>query len=662
MPSKSNYANTFYPRKPGVKTFTITLVLAIIFHCGLAQNIYTDSLRQRLAVSKTDTSRVLLMAELCFYYRYSNSDSSVFYGESSLTLAKQIKFFRGECQAMARLGLTMREKGNLPKSLELQFAALKIAEDHNYMLEQSGCLRRIGLVYMDLKYYRKAIDYYQRARKIDLAIGYVRGEAIACMNMGITYQFMNNRDSALYYNDRAFKGLGYIKDLIADVYRTRGDIEAMNGNTNNAIAYYNKGIQYGLKINDFRTVSNIYANMAAMYKGIKKPDSSIYCATKGIEYGQRTAFKRGIFLSATLLSQLYDSVNAKEALRYYKIASEAKDSLFGAGNIQTIQALVAKEESRQQEVENAKVAYQNRLKQYGLLAGLGVFSMIALILYRNNRQKLKANQVLESTLANLRSTQSQLIQSEKMASLGELTAGIAHEIQNPLNFVNNFSEVNKELLVEMNDEIEKGNFSEVKILAKDIIDNEDKIRHHGMRADGIVKGMLQHSRSSSGVKEPTDINALADEYLRLAYHGLRAKDKSFNATMKTDFDPTIGNIIAIPQDIGRVILNLITNAFYAVAEKAKLSEENYKPTVTVSTKKMNNEVEIWVKDNGNGIPQKVLDKIFQPFFTTKPTGQGTGLGLSLSYDIVKAHGGGIKVQTKEGEGAEFVIVLPQPIA
>lgn len=641
-----------------IKVLLTTFLLVVCCGIGFAQNIYTDSLRQRLAVSKSDSNRVLLMAELCFYYRYSNSDSSVFYGESSLALAKQIKFLRGECQALARLGLAMREKGDLPKSLELQFSGLKIAEDHNYLMEQSGCLRRIGLVYMDLKYFRKAIDYYQRARKIDLAIGYKRGEAIACMNMGMTYQYMNNRDSALYYNDRAFQGLGYIKDLIADVYRTRGDIEAMNGNKNTAVSYYNRGIQYGLEINDFRTVSNIYGNMAALYKGIEKLDSAIYCATRGIEYGQRTAFKRGIFLSATLLSQLYDSINAKEALRYFKIASEAKDSLFGAGNIQIIQSLVAKEESRQQEVELAKVAYQNTLKQYGLLAGLAVFSIIAAILYRNNRQKLKANQVLESTLANLRSTQAQLIQAEKMVSLGELTAGIAHEIQNPLNFVNNFSEVNAELIDELEVELGKGNFEEAKVLAKDIRENEQKINHHGKRADAIVKGMLQHSRRGNNVKELTDINALADEYLRLAYHGLRAKDKSFNATMKTDLNPTIGSINVIPQDIGRVILNLITNAFYAVTDKKTQQPDGFEPTVTVSTKKMNGRIEIRVADNGNGIPQMVLDKIFQPFFTTKPTGQGTGLGLSLSYDIVKAHGGELKVETKEGEGAEFVVVLP----
>jgi len=270
----------------------------------------------------------------------------------------------------------------------------------------------------------------------------------------------------------------------------------------------------------------------------------------------------------------------------------------------------------------------------------------------------ESNRTLTQTLNDLKAAQTQLIQSEKMASLGELTAGIAHEIQNPLNFVNNFSEVNEELLTEMKEELEKGNIDDAKAIANDAIDNQQKILHHGKRADAIVKGMLQHSRSSSGVKEPTDINALADEYLRLAYHGLRAKDKSFNATMKTHFDESIGNINIIPQDIGRVILNLITNAFYVVDEKRKSGITNYEPTISVSTKKIGDKVEVNVKDNGSGIPQKVLDKIFQPFFTTKPTGQGTGLGLSLSYDIVKAHGGELKVETKEGEGSEFIISLP----
>jgi signal transduction histidine kinase len=308
--------------------------------------------------------------------------------------------------------------------------------------------------------------------------------------------------------------------------------------------------------------------------------------------------------------------------------------------------------------EKSKTAFKNRMRLYGFAAGLAALLVIALLLWKNNQRKQKDKRKIEQAYNELKSTQQQLIQSEKMASLGELTAGIAHEIQNPLNFVNNFSDVNKELVDELKAELTTGNMQLANEIADDIKDNEEKINHHGKRADAIVKGMLQHSRRSSGIKEPTDINALADEYLRLAYHGLRAKDKSFNADIRTDFDNNIGKINIIPQDIGRVVLNLINNAFYAVNEKQTHNLNGYEPTVSVSTKKNNGKVEIKVADNGNGIPQKVLDKIFQPFFTTKPTGQGTGLGLSLSYDIVKAHGGELKVETKEGEGSDFIILLP----
>ncbi|MCY7420198.1 MAG: hypothetical protein LH478_00410, partial [Chitinophagaceae bacterium] len=277
---------------------------------------------------------------------------------------------------------------------------------------------------------------------------------------------------------------------------------------------------------------------------------------------------------------------------------------------------------------------------------------------QRTKELRKEKETVESTLSELKSTQAQLIQSEKMASLGELTAGIAHEIQNPLNFVNNFSEVNTELIVELKAEVDKGNLEEVKAIANVIEENEQKINHHGKRADAIVKGMLQHSRANTGKKEPTDINALADEYLRLSYHGLRAKDKDFNALMKTNFDESICKIEVVSQDIGRVLLNFYNNAFYAVNEKKKQMNGTFEPAVEVSTKRVGDKVEISVNDNGIGIPKKVLDKIFQPFFTTKPTGLGTGLGLSLSYDIVKAHGGEIKVETKEGEGTTFIIHIP----
>ncbi len=383
-------------------------------------------------------------------------------------------------------------------------------------------------------------------------------------------------------------------------------------------------------------------------------------------------FRLDILRDYKLLATLYEQTgNYAKANEANKTFISLQDSLLADQNKYRSLSFETEQEMNEKELSITKLQSENKISSltrnfsFGMA---GLLMLLAGLVYYRFKAKQKANAVLKKTLLDLKSTQTQLIQSEKMASLGELTAGIAHEIQNPLNFVNNFSEVNTELIEELNQEVDKGNLDEVKALAKDIKENEQKINHHGKRADAIVKGMLQHSRSSSAVKEPTDINALCDEYLRLSYHGLRAKDKSFNATMKIDFDQSIEKINIIPQDIGRVILNLLTNAFYVVDEKKNSGVENYEPTVSVSTKKVGDKVFISVTDNGSGIPQKVVDKIFQPFFTTKPAGQGTGLGLSLSYDIVKAHGGELKVETKDGEGLSaeasaqagttFVIQLP----
>ena len=395
----------------------------------------------------------------------------------------------------------------------------------------------------------------------------------------------------------------------------------------------------------------------------KKYNEAIVLLLRNIERVKivRQNVLRDYKLLASLYEKTGDYLKAKEV---YKSFINLQDSITADQSKYRTISFETEQQITDNEIAISKLESANKLSAVTRNFTIGIAALILILtgsIYYRFQSKKKANVVLEKTLNDLKSTQSQLIQSEKMASLGELTAGIAHEIQNPLNFVNNFSEVNKELLVEMKDEIDKGNINDAKEIANDVIANEEKINYHGKRADAIVKGMLQHSRSSNSVKVPTDINALADEYLRLAYHGLRAKDKSFNATMKTDFDESIGSINIIPQDIGRAILNLITNAFYVVDEKNTLRQaegDSYEPTVTVSTKKINGKVEIKVTDNGNGIPQKVLDKIFQPFYTTKPTGHGTGLGLSLSYDIVKAHGGELKLETKEGEGSEFIILIP----
>jgi signal transduction histidine kinase len=394
------------------------------------------------------------------------------------------------------------------------------------------------------------------------------------------------------------------------------------------------------------------------------------------------------------LSECYEKTgDYVKSLAAFRKAALINDSVSSKNNIQKSTELTMNYEfdKKQQlaKIEQDKkdgAARRTKTRQYFIIAALGIVALavlvIALIQFRNNKQKQKANLLLErqkhkveTTLAELKLTQAKLIQSEKMASLGELTAGIAHEIQNTLNFVNNFAEVSNELIEELQEERHQAQGIRDEQMQDEILNdikqNLEKINHHGKRADAIVKGMLMHSTQAKGVKEPTDINALCDEYLRLSYHGWRSKDKNFNAELKTDFDAIINKINIVPQDMAKVLLNLFNNAFYAVNEKKKSPHPpeggvEYQPTVTISTKFIKapsgvgaNSIYLTVSDNGDGIPQKNIDKIFQPFFTTKPTGQGTGLGLSLAYDIItKEHNGTIEAVNKEGKGVDFIIQIP----
>ena len=346
-----------------MRRFTLSIILFIASTICFAQNKLTDSLKYLLRLAKEDTTRVLTLAELGFQFRNSNSDSSFYFGQKGLALARQIKFQRGEALALSNIGLTMREKGDLPGALELEIQALKIAEENNYILESAFGLHRIGLIYMDLRNYSVALTYFYRAMHKHKSIQYMTGIAIEHMILGTTYEFMDQLDSALFHIQKADhiqKGEAGndIEELYPYVNRVFGNIYAKKGNKQLALHYYNKGIQAGLKLNDFRAISFIHADAAGMFRRLNQNDSSIAYAKKGVEYGQRASYKKGILLSSTILSELYDSIDPKVALHYYKIAAAAKDSLFGAGNIQTIQTLITKEEARQKEIQLTKAAYQ----------------------------------------------------------------------------------------------------------------------------------------------------------------------------------------------------------------------------------------------------------------------------------------------------------------
>ena len=632
--------------------------LLVVLGQASAQANAAPSLKQ----NPGDTNEVRRLINKAGTFRFSKPDSSLILAKDALALAQRLNYSWGECNALITLGEDWRLGGDFPQALESLFRALQISRDIDDEAVEASCLGFIGIAYADLGEYRQGLRYLFMAKELNEKLSIAIMYSFGLSNIGFAYEELNILDSALLFEEEALHIQSTIKGdprtgpLNSLILRRLGNVQNRLGNYDKAVSYYRQVIGR----NDLLNTGSSQYKIAEYFFTIKNnTDSSLYYALLSFNNGQRS-FQKGAVLDASkLLAKIYKTKNQLDSANYYyETAMEIKDSLFGPEKFHKLQLLAINEQQRQQDIRQEKENFKNRIKVYVLLGIVGVFLLLAIIFYRNNRQKQRANKILEDTLTNLKATQSQLIQSEKMASLGELTAGIAHEIQNPLNFVNNFSEVNEELVKELKNEAGKGNLEEVKAIANDIAFNSEKINHHGKRADAIVKGMLQHSRTSSGQKEPTDINALAGEYLRLAYHGFRAKDKSFNADLKTDFDDSIGKISVIPQDMGRVILNLITNAFYVVDEKKKQNSNGYEPTVSVSTKKTNGKVEIKVADNGNGIPAKVLDKIFQPFFTTKPTGQGTGLGLSLSYDIVKAHGGELKVETKEGEGSEFIIQLP----
>ena len=671
----------------------ITLLL-LLPSFAKAQNLrQIDSLRFILQHAANDTIRMGVCSALGGWYDDISVDSGLYYCNEGIALAEKLDLQLNKAVTLAYMAWPLMKTGNYPEALKVINQGFKIAENpsnekkagylQNGQTIQKYRLYVIGLLYSAREsLYGYVGDYEKQIVATREAIPYAEAAedifnlAGLYPDLGDCYLKLNQFDSALFYQQ---KSLEYYPKLSFEerkfeggTYTSIGNIYEKMGNADLARKNYLKAIQVSEQHENFRHAGNACLQLATFYQTLKNADSGFLYAKKALAAFTLGGYKKEVAIAYRMISDYYwDNKNTDSSFAYLRRATVLDDSLdkIEKTKLHEFQVSAFKQQLDLQQQEQVRIEKDGKLKTIAIIALIAVFSTIGFLLYRNNRQKQKANQILkeknsevERAMNELKSTQAQLIQSEKMASLGELTAGIAHEIQNPLNFVNNFSEVNKEMLEELKAErLKLKNERDENLqddILNDVIANEEKINHHGKRADAIVKGMLQHSRSTTGIKEPTDINALADEYLRLSYHGLRAKDKSFNATLKTDFDKTIGNINIIPQDIGRVLLNLYNNAFYAVAEKKKQQKEGYEPIVSVSTKKINGVVEIIVKDNGNGIPQKIADKIFQPFFTTKPTGQGTGLGLSLSYDIIKAHGGELKIETKEGEYAEFIIYLP----
>jgi len=667
-----------------MKRFLLTIYLVISIMVLFAQNATITRLKYRLHSATDDSVKASVLDSLSMYnmFFYHGADSTFSYCQEYINKAIQLPDKKQLILAYARLSFFYSNVGQYKESLSTALKGLNLSEQYHNQDYLSALYYDLAWCYLDLN------DNSEALKNTLYGISYLKqskdpffDQALHLYGItGLCYQDIGKADSAVFY----YKKMGLVVSTskeqsakaVAD-YHWAYYYLFMTKQYEKADLLIADGIKECLATGDF-LLDDFYIWSANSAIGQNKIDKAITKAKMGFKLSFLINDPVGGSLAASVLETSYERVKKRDSAFYYL---KLQDSLNGVvqdhSNALEIQQFQFDQQLNKKEQATASAIQEQKQRSrtliYVFVTSVAFLLVILSIQWRNSNQKRRANETLrqqkekvESTLTELRSAQAQLIQREKMASLGELTAGIAHEIQNPLNFVNNFSEVSQELMAELDEELEKGDIKEAKALAAGIIENLDKITHHGKRADSIVKGMLEHSKQSTGAKEFTDINKLADQYLHLAYNGFLAKDKMFNIALISHFEADLPMVFISGQDIGRVLLNLFNNAFYAVHQKSATvakhsfgAGEEYKPVVEIRTTAKMGNILITVTDNGPGIPDNIKDKIMQPFFTTRPTGEGTGLGLSLSYDIVvKGHGGSISVETKEGEFTAFIIQLP----
>ena len=660
-------------RMKGSLKYIFLILSSLLFSMSVrAQEIRSfneDSLKAILEITGRDSTRVNILLLLSESFFFKNPDTSFFYGDKAVELSRELNFTRGLLEGLVKSGEAERQLGHYVDAMKRNWELLELSgriKDKRYQAIATGL---VGLNYRGLHDYDRAVKFLRRSLDMHATLHPEFTEVVFSVFLANAYLMKHMTDSAFYFL-RASEHRYRAREIQIRVFKlaSLGIAFSQVKAYDSMNYYYRKALITALP--DPEGLPNHFSGLASNLSNIlisqNQIDSAFWLSRLAFKVANKANINARVYEASEILSNLHRlKGNLDSALYYQDISIARKDSIFGEENIRELQLLLLDEQRRSQEVQQAEERFQNNIFIIGLATITAIILAASILLFRSNRTKQKTNLVLQQTLNELNATQSQLIQSEKMASLGELTAGIAHEIQNPLNFVNNFSELNAELIDDLRSELAAGNRQSADEVAGAIKENQEKINQHGKRAEGIVKSMLQHSRTSTGQKELTDINALCDEYVRLAYHGFRAKDKSFTAEVKTNFDSILPKLNVVPQDMGRAILNLINNAFYAVGERSKSGSVEYTPTVIITTKKSDGKVMIKVEDNGSGIPEHIKAKVFQPFFTTKPTGQGTGLGLSLSYDIIKAHGGTLLVNSPpagragtEGMGSEFIVQIP----
>jgi len=641
-----------------------------------SQNAFYDSL-QRINISgKDDTFKVKALMTKAGLMAFVAPDSALFYDDSIIRLSTLLSYPFGIGAGYIGKATVSYQKGDYPLALFYGKKASNYITNGNNLWQTIIMNSSFADLYSELGDTVHALHYLNVTNTLlnkspdslwDWTLDKFVPKSFLLyrmdQNTAKVYLTMGKPDSAMFFVKRAlgtFDSLFHeggqwsaLPVILGNVYMTKKD--------------YQRAVE-AFRIHTSRNfpndIADNYTGRANAFLQMGLRDSAIRYGLEALQISKALPYPKGVLGAADLLSKAYEESNPAEALKYLHASVAERDSIYGKEKINQLNAIQRDEETRKRDAEEAQKAATDRIKFQAVLGGMFILLFTSFMLWRNNQHKKESNLKLQAekkkvelTLEKLRSTQAQLVQSEKMASLGELTAGIAHEIQNPLNFVNNFAAVNAELIDELQDQLKSAQYPDAISTSESIKSNEKKIAEHGARADSIVKGMLEHSRTSSGEKELTDINQICDEYLRLAYHGMRAKDKAFNVHLETHWDAQLKKAYVVKQDLARVLLNIFNNAFYAVQQKQKMNGNSYNPTVNAKTSQQNGELFISIRDNGIGIPDHIKDKIFQPFFTTKPTGQGTGLGLSLSYDIIKSMGGEIKVESKEREWTQFSIVL-----
>ncbi|OGX86591.1 tetratricopeptide repeat protein [Hymenobacter glacialis] len=646
-------------------------------------------LAQRLKDPPGESEALLLASML--YRRQNQFDRAYSYAQRAQRLCTRRGDLSGQARAWLQLSLIHMLQGNPTPALQAALRGLPLAEKAGDIVTLTRLQANLGEIYNLMGNYDEAVPVRHAVLRSAQRTGDRQVALTALNGLGNTFQMLRQWPPALAYYQRALQLSKELGDTSGEIGNetSLAEVYGLLGNRTEALAHSRRARQLVRQTGDDYNLPMVELMLARAYLLDQQPDSALVLARHGLALSQQAGTNDNIRKATDILADAYaQNGNFEEAYRYRNLHMAYTDTLSGEDTNRRSSALRYGYELDRKQVQidllnktrqlQAHKAARQRLQLYGLLAGLvGVVLVVALLL-RNIFLKLRANRrlneknveiaahrdTLDRTLTELQTTQAQLVQREKMASLGELTAGVAHEIQNPLNFVTNFSELSVELVDELEYELAREHLSTagrqtLDQLLQELSQNQHKIHEHGHRADLIVKRMLEHSRGSSGQREATNLNALAEECLRLAYHGWRAKNQGFNATLTTALDPDLPPAHVVPQDLSRVLLNLLTNAFYAVAEKSAQAGAGYQPEVQVRTSHTPGAVLLQVRDNGNGIASAVRDKIFQPFFTTKPTGEGTGLGLSLSYDVVtKGHGGTMSVESQEGEFTEFTVSLP----